>query len=425
MLWHIKHYMGDGIMSEFEIFYDRTTFRKLHKILLFLFVYLASYSFHLGTIAYAESCEFAIQLKDSSEIEKAGYHSAAPRLTFMGGVNLSDGCEHVNKKEFFGGFSAIEVSNGGKYITAITDSGNFLIGRLEYDSKESKLIAVKDATWAELKLDGEKLNPKLDIHDKFLHQVESVASLNNDSFMISVEYIKNLKEDRTRGVLLRYKDGLYKKSSFDSEPEAIILENDFFNTEKGYNENVEALTTLSDGRLLLLSEGKYDNKPISAIEWKLHQLEKTEYLPRPLSARIYSPEDREWTSIRYASERNLRPSGATTLPSGNVVVLEVYWCGDKRPRDRHTNDEHLTEIRLRRINKDKFKYIHDGDLLVGEELAHFGPTKSKAMDRFEGITSCSKDDKTLLFLISDDNLPNKKGGNQRTLLLMFELFNDK
>lgn len=71
-------------------------------------------------------------------------------------------------------------------------------------------------------------------------------------------------------------------------------------------------------------------------------------------------------------------------------------------------------------------HIQDGDLIVGEELAHFGPTKSKAMDRFEGIASCKgKNGKTLLFLISDDNLPNLNNSNQRTLLLMFELSEDE
>ncbi len=110
------------------------------------------------------------------------------------------------------------------------------------------------------------------------------------------------------------------------------------------------------------------------------------------------------------------PAGATTLPKGDVIVLENYWFKDENRR---------MEIRLRRIRKDKFKDIHGGDLIVSEELAHFGSSKSGILDRFEGIASCiGRNSKTLLYLISDDNLPNKNGGSQRTLLLMFELSDD-
>ncbi len=371
---------------------------NLSKIISFLLIVLLPYTLSSECLVYAKEYKFKKKLK-LSRVDKDDFAAAKPVLTYMGGVVLDRGqVRNSDDKEQFGGFSAIEVSSDGTQITAITDDGNVLTGKLKYDRK-NKLKVVTHATWNNLS----------GLDESRLRQAEAIATLDG-SFVISIE---------DKGKLLHY-------NSFDEPPQELTsLKDDFYNSEKDGNVNVEALTTLSDGRLLLLSEGKESNIYISLEEIKNDPFFNNKYHHKPLAARIYNPADKKWTSIRYARKGNLIPSGATTLPNGDVIVLEVFWCGDKRPRDKHDRSEHFTEIRLRRIRNDKLMNIQENELLVGEVLGHFGETKSRTIDRFEGIASrTDKVGRTFIYLISDDNWPTLGDTGQRTILIMFMLSDD-
>ncbi len=150
-------------------------------------------------------------------------------------------------------------------------------------------------------------------------------------------------------------------------------------------------------------------------------LQLVKYFPSSRSDPNYSlvDEDNPWLPVRFVLNGKFRPAGATTLPNGDVIVLEIHWFEEEDAR---------MEVRLRRIRKQRLISIRRDELLVGEEIAHFGETKSETIDRFEGIANCiNKNGDTLLYLISDDNWPNAKNqkeNKQRTILLMFKLFDD-
>ncbi len=339
--------------------------RSLSRTFAFLLIALLPYALSSECLVHAQESNFHEKL-EISKTDQDDFDSDNSQLTFMGGVVLSrEQVDKSVKKKYFGGFSAIAVSQGGLYLTAISDAGNVLEGRLKYNS-ENNLIAVTNTVWKRLSGLGKR----------HLHQAEAIATLNDGSFIISIE---------DKGKLLRYRP-------FCKELEVISLPNDFYDSQNS-NDNVEALTALSDGRLLMFSQGN------------------------PSTTRIYNAVDNSWLPVGFALNGEFRPAGATTLPNGDVIVLENHWFkkGDKR-----------MEIRLMRIRNRKLMSIQKDELLVGEEIAHFGETKSKTIDRFEGIASCrNRDGQTFLYLISDDNWPTLQNKNQRTILLMFMLTDEQ
>lgn len=99
--------------------------------------------------------------------------------------------------------------------------------------------------------------------------------------------------------------------------------------------------------------------------------------------------------------------GATTLPNGNIVVLEKSYNSSQR-------STHLNLVEIKRT--DIYKNTLSGKVILNAKSTH--------LDNFEGITSFEKDDKTYILLVSDNNgdWNRDKYGKpiQKTLLLLFE-----
>ena len=101
------------------------------------------------------------------------------------------------------------------------------------------------------------------------------------------------------------------------------------------------------------------------------------------------------------------PTGATTLPGGDVLVLERFYSfiDGSKPR-------------IRRIAEHS---IEPGAVLEGDLVAELKPPLT--VDNMEGITarpadSATPNGKAIVYLVSDDNFDSPE---QRTLLMMFEL----
>jgi hypothetical protein len=109
-----------------------------------------------------------------------------------------------------------------------------------------------------------------------------------------------------------------------------------------------------------------------------------------------------WQAFDLKLKGIARPTGATTLSDGSVVIVE-----------RGFTPSTGVVVRLRSIAADEFRA---GAHIEGELLAELRGAMS--VDNFEGIAACTGPaGETLLYLISDDNFSPL----QRTLLLLFAL----
>jgi hypothetical protein len=103
--------------------------------------------------------------------------------------------------------------------------------------------------------------------------------------------------------------------------------------------------------------------------------------------------------VTYATSGGFKPTGATTLPGGDVLVLERRFPP--------------IGARIQRLAKET---IVPGAMLEGKEIARL--EGSLTVDNMEGIDArAGPGGETLVYVVSDDN----DNPLQRTYLLMFEL----
>jgi hypothetical protein len=268
-------------------------------------------------------------------------------LTYRGGIKLDSDAER------FGGFSAISVDDSGRKLTAISDQGYALSATLEYDDAGhlSGMTAVR--YWL---LPGLAEQP-----DETWRDAEGLAIDGAAGSYVSFE-----REHRI---------WLYKDLEGDPVP---------FATPPGIeettsNSGMEAMTLLNDGRLLVFSERLHAGPGVTA--W------------------IQDGAGGDWQQLIHATSQGYQPTGAATLPNGDVLVLERRFPP--------------ISVRLRRISEAD---IAPGAVVDGAELARI--EGSLVVDNYEGIAvRHGANGETLVYLMSDDNL----NPIQETYLLMFAL----
>ena len=302
----------------------------------------------LGTlIVLALFAPFPLQAKDitlQATPLVVTAHALPPkgRLTFLAGVRL------WSEAKGFGGWSALSIN--GKKLIALSDKGRWL--STVFDSES---LVFSNSTMKRLKgLDGKSLKKK-DFAD-----AESIALTPDGHFLISFE-----RQHR----VWRYQD-------LRSSPTVIATPSDL--SGLAANKGIEAMTLLTDGRLLLLSEGEGE----TTKGW----------VGRPGA----------WQAFNYRLTEGYKPTGAATLPSGKLLILE-----------RHYAPISGASIRIRELDPKQL------DGRKGVEAPLVGDLSSPIpLDNFEGISSSEgKSGETLVFLISDDNFSLL----QKTLLLKFQL----
>lgn len=300
-------------------------------------------------IASAEPVEITvtpIPLNDSRPNERS-----VDELVYRGGLHL------VSRDPRFGGFSGLGLSADGRRMLSVSDAGVSFSAELSYDDA-GNLNGVDKADLGTLAdLDGTPLRGK--------RWTDAEAM----SPGVEGEIIVAFERDHR---LWRYDPG--------STAPRVLRPPDELASMPG-NDGIEALTLLHDGRLLAISEGSPD-EPVR-VGW--------------VSSR------NGWDVLTYRASDGFRPTGAATLPDGDVVVLERYFT----PRAG-------VRIRIVRIAAAD---IEPGATISGKLLASFAPPMN--IDNFEGIEAIQgRSGATHLYLISDDNFNRRE---QRTLLMMFEL----
>ena len=273
------------------------------------------------------------------------------RLAFWGGVVLND------DRDGFGGFSAVEVSPDGRRLWALSDQGRVLTGRLRYD-EDGRLLG----------LEGTALEPLLDTDGRPVagsrRDAEGLARLPDGSFVISYEW--------------RHRLTLHGAALADTAAIQLPAPPDLRRLES--NRGIEAVTVLADGRLLMLGETGLLGEVAAFPGW-------------------LSDSD-GWFRFAYLAARGYRPTGAATLPTGDVVVIE-----------RRDPVLILTGGRIVLVPHEA---LRGGRSVGGMELGRLVPPALNA--NYEGIAAWQDaDGRVRLLVISDNNFLSV----QRTLLLQF------
>ena len=300
-------------------------------------------------------------LADAVKVESLGRRlnvedwnqNAVGKLHWRGGLELTA------NRDPFGGLSGLQIEDQGARLLAVTDEGHWLEAELLYD-EAGNLSGLASA----------RMGPLFDragepLIGKELQDAEAMARLQDGSLLVSFE-----RKHR----IYRYLGPEALKSAaapFPFPEGAMNLPN---------NKGLEALAAWPDGRILAVAEGRRDDGDHDA------------YLYR----------DGDWEKLSVASVDGHRPTGASVLPNGDLVLVE-----------RRFSPVGGLSIRLRRVAEED---VQAGASLTGEEVARLTPPLT--IDNMEGIAAWrGKDERTVIAILSDDNF----NPLQRTLLLLFEL----
>jgi len=279
------------------------------------------------------------------------------KLTYQGGLVLSSSDGN------FGGFSSLDISPDGKTLVSYSDRGYRLQADLNYDSDGNLTNLSQSALEPVYGLDESILDKKKN------RDAEAMAHLPDGSEIVAFE--RNHR-------LLKY--------ALDSKTPTLITAPEGL-TNAPYNEGIEALTQLPDGRIFALTQGMGDDD--TRTGW-------------------IGTSDR-WDALQYSFEDGYEPSGATALPSGDILILER--------RYRYVSG---VAIRIRYISINDLNAATPETILNGALIAELTPPFN--IDNMEGIDAISDSDGTIfIYLISDDNFDPD---DQKTLLHMFSLESD-
>jgi hypothetical protein len=290
------------------------------------------------------------------ETRGVGLDGENPGRDRVGALRFRGGLELTSENPRFGGLSALGVSADGARMVALTDRGDRFAARLRYDAA-GRLAGLGATDLGPLAgIDGRVLEGKRN------SDAEAMAPGVAGDIVVAFE---------RRHRLLRYLPGR-------ATPEPLPLPLELARAPR--NGGIEALALLADGSLLALTEDF--GRAGARLGWLSHA--------------------GGWSVLTYAAEHGYKPTGAATLPDGDVVVIE-----------RRLTLLGFFRARLIRLAA---AHIVPGARLQPRLVAALD--QPLAVDNFEGVAARRGGaGETLIYLISDDNFRDA----QRTLLMMFEL----
>ena len=309
-----------------------------------------------GFHATAEPVELSSRRVAFSEEQIEGPQIVG-KLEYRGGL-------HVTSPDArFGGWSGLIASRGGAELIAISDNGYWLIAHPAYD-RTGRLNSI--AAEGEI---GTLQDPIGNPVRGRRRDAEEIAMLPEG---IAVAF-----ENDHRIWLYPHGRGPF------ALPPRVIDPPPFLGRAPG-NKGIETLTGLHAGGLLAITEGLF-TAPGLLAGWVSE-----------------GPPHRAWAPLAWQTVGEFVPTGAATLPDGDVLVLQrrFSWIGGLGSR----------------ISRIAALDIRPGAVLAGDEIARL--EVPVVHENFEGIAVAEKDAETLVYLISDDNYNSTL---QRTLLLMFRL----
>ncbi len=306
--------------------------------------------------AFARS--LVLSLESLSLDEKDPERTRIGRLVWRGGFVLR------SPDTRFGGLSGLAVSPDGATLSMVSDSGRWYRIGARYDS-DGNLQSLDRAEFGRLRSPlGRAVR---DRKDRDAESLEPVPG----GFAVSFEQ--------------RHRIWIYRgaPNPFESRPREILFPPLLDRAHP--NQGIESLGRLRDGRLVAIAEG-FPLGTADLFGWVRQD-------DRPATP---------WQAFRYRRNLLFKPTGATTLPDGNLLLVErrFTWVGGFAAR--------LAIL--------KTSEIRPGAVLAATPLAEFD--SPPMAENFEGVAAW-RDGKgrTMIYMVSDDNFHFM----QRTLLVMFEL----
>ena len=291
-------------------------------------------------------------------------HAEDPDRETVGALRFRGGLELSSDDARFGGLSALLLSEDGARLSAVTDQGHWVTARLIAEADGAPRALAEAEIGALHGPGGRHLRGKRDTDS------ESLTRLADGTLAVGFE-----RDHR----LWRYPAGA---NPLAGHPEAIPVPARLAAKLAALRSNsgIEALAMLADGALLAIAEGRREEAASPAFLWR----------------------DGAWSELVYPRVPGFRPTGATTLPGGDLLVIE-----------RSFNLFDGVAIRLQRIAAAR---IRAGATLSSATLAVL--RRPLTLDNMEGVAARRNGaGETLIYLISDDNFR----ALQRTLLLVFVL----
>ena len=326
--------------------------------LLLFFVCLLVAACGSGSPRPAGAQEQALEIKVSAQPFKIDEPAATriDRLIWRGGISMSANSPN------FGGWSDLHIYPDGRRLTSISDEGGWLTATIDYDLN-GNLAGLSGGRIGQLRgLDGKPIDSKPEA------DAEGMARLADGSWLVSFE---------RRHRLWRYETLTGTPAPVEGPAEI---------GRQPANGGIEALTALSDGRVIAISE-EYGQRPGTAMGW----------IGTPAAGGSFV-----WRSFDYATIPDFRPTAITQLPDGSLATLERAF-------------DVVRGVRCRVMRLDAAQ-LAPGATVQAEELARLA--SPYAVDNLEGIAATrGARGETLLWLMSDDNF----NPLQRNLLLLFEL----
>ena len=300
-----------------------------------------------------------LQLHSEPQSLDNGNHN----LREVGGLLYRAGFHLTAERPEFGGFSGMELIAGGTWLAAVSDHGTWLLVELHHDDKGTVDGFGRAAMGPLLDLDGAPVEGR----DRW--DAEEIV-LRGDRFLVTFEG--------------QHRIFSYLADGFPPAPRGVPVE--VASPEElpriHHNTGMEAVASLNDGRLLVMTEDFRDDDG-SIVGW--------------------IGDGDTWGRLTLRPTESFLPTGATVLPDGDVLLLERTW-------DEATD---ITQIRVSRI---PIGDLVPGAELVSREIARLRPPQT--VDNMEAIAVRSGPaGEILIYLVSDDNFNEK----QRTLLMQFEM----
>ena len=285
--------------------------------------------------------------------ENAAQTSVGP-LVWRGSLEIS------SSDRRFGGLSGLLIERDGRGLLANSDSGHWISARLKLDDRgflegleAAEIGALQDS-------DGRPLISKR------AGDAEALARLPDGTTLVAFEQAHRI---------WRYPAG---KAPLARPPQAYPAPPGVDRLQS--NGGLEAVTELPRGGLLALVEENSDSPTLPGFLWQ----------------------NGKWAELALTRIGPYRPTGAATLPSGDVLVLE-----------RRFSFIGGLGIKLRRLPLAKIK---PGATLEGEVVAELHPPL--IYDNMEGIAALEEPGGGVrIYLIADDNF----NPTQRTVLMSFLL----
>lgn len=271
------------------------------------------------------------------------------RLEYLAGFALSSGAKS------FGGLSGMSLSADGRTLTALADTAAWFRLTLRHDAL-GRLIGVDGGDSGRLKDEQGKR-----LRNKHVGDAESITRAIDGSYYVTFEGWHRLWRYQT----------LTAAAGYVLPPKGM--------TSLPVNEGIEAATQLRDGRLLLLSEGGHAGNG---------------------DLQGWLGDGKRWDTVTLAPTGTFRPTDLTTLPNGDLLLLErrVSLFGGFAAR--------LSVIPA--------ATLAPGARLAGAELAIV--RSPLPVDNFEAAAArAAPDGSVLVYILSDDNFSDA----ERTLLLQF------